>query len=92
MNVAIYNRFGILLANKCMNERRNIPLSEVAQETGLPAKTLFAWQNNTVTRFDMHVINSICKYFGVQPGDLFEYVPDDEAAQVKIPKKKTARK
>jgi DNA-binding Xre family transcriptional regulator len=76
MNVAINNRFGILLAEKRVKEKRNIPLSEVAQETGLPPKTLFAWQNNTVTRFDGHVINKICQYFGVQPGELFEYVPD----------------
>ena len=76
MNVAIYNRFGVLLAQKRMIEKRNIPLSEVAEKTGLPPKTLFAWQNNTVTRFDVHVINAICQYFEVQPGLLFEYVPD----------------
>jgi putative transcriptional regulator len=87
MNVAINNRFGILLAEKRVKEKRNIPLSEVAQETGLPPKTLFAWQNNTVTRFDVHVINSICQYFGVQPGELFEYVPD----QPETPKQKSAR-
>ena len=87
MNVAINNRFGILLAEKRVKEKRNIPLSEVAEGTGLPPKTLFAWANNTVTRFDVHVINAICQYFGVQPGDLFEYVPDLPAQN-----KKTARK
>ena len=86
MNVAINNRFGILLAEKRVKEKRNIPLSEVAQEVGLPPKTLFAWANNTVTRFDVHVINAICQYFGVQPGELFEYVPDHPQ-----PKQKTAR-
>ena len=78
MTVTINNRFGILLAEKRMKEKRNIPLSEVAETTGLPAKTLFAWQNNAVSRFDVHVINAICKYFAVQPGDLFEYVEDSE--------------
>jgi DNA-binding Xre family transcriptional regulator len=85
MNVAINNRFGVLLAEKRGQEKRNIPLSEVAVATGLPPKTLFAWANNTVTRFDVHVINAICQYFGVQPGALFEYVPDP-------PKQKAARK
>ena len=87
MNVAINNRFGILLAQKRGQEKRNIPLSEVSEATGLPPKTLFAWANNTVSRFDVHVINAICKYFGVQPGELFEYVEDPPA-----PKQKTARK
>lgn len=83
MDVAINNRFGVLLAAKRSQEKRNIPLSEVSAETGLPPKTLFAWANNTVTRFDVHVINAICQYFNVQPGELFEYVADPPA-----PKKK----
>ena len=75
MNV-INNRFGILLAEKRVKERRNIPLSEVASDTGISRPTLQAWASNTVTRFDMPVINALCKYFGVQPGELFEYLPD----------------
>lgn len=88
MNVAINNRFGILLAEKRVQEKRNIPISEVAEETGVPPKTLFAWANNTVTRFDVHVIDAICKYFGVQPGELFQYVDNDSP----LPKKRAACK
>lgn len=78
MNVTVNNRFGEMLARKRAQEKRNIPLSEVAEQTGIPPKTLFAWANNTVTRFDAHVINALCQYFGIQPGELFEYVPDDK--------------
>ena len=74
----INNKFGILLAKKRLEERRNIPLSEVAEATDLTRPTLYAWQNNTVTKYDAKIIDKLCKYFGVQPGDLFEYVPDDE--------------
>jgi len=77
MDVTVNNRFGVLLAEKRAQEKRNIPLAEVAEDTGIPPKTLFAWANNTVTRFDVHVINAVCKYFGVKPGDLFEYTEDD---------------
>lgn len=77
INVTVINRFGVLLAEKRAQEKRNIPLSEVAQETGIPPKTLFAWANNTVTRFDVHVIDAICKYFRVEPGDLFGYIDED---------------
>lgn len=89
MNVAINNRFGILLAQRRVQEKRNIPLTEVADETGLPPKTLFAWANNTVTRFDVHVIDAICQYFRVQPGELFEYIPNEETPKAKT---KTSRK
>jgi DNA-binding Xre family transcriptional regulator len=77
MDVTVNNRFAVLLAEKRMKEKRSIPLTEVSEATGIPHKTLFAWANNAVTRFDVHVIDAICKYFGVKPGDLFEYIEDD---------------
>ena len=88
----VNNRFAIMLAEKRVKERRNISLQEVAEKTGIARKTLYAWENNTVTRFDVSVIDAICKYFGVKPGDLFEYVENSpEPKQLKT-KKKTARK
>jgi len=80
MDMTVNNRFGILLAEKRVSERRNIALSEVERQTGIPRKTLYAWQNNTVTRYDAGIINALCAYFGCDPGDLFHYVPDDPAA------------
>lgn len=72
----INNRFGVLLAEKQMNERRRISLSEVARETGIAWPTLQAWANNTVTRYDAPILDALCAYFGVQPGELLEYVPN----------------
>jgi len=72
--MAVNNRFGILLAEKRIKEKRNIPVSEVSEKTGISRPALHAWANNTVTRFDVSVIEALCKYFGAQPGDLFQYV------------------
>ena len=83
MDVTVNNRFSILLAEKRVQEKRNIPLTEVSKVTGIPHKTLFAWANNAVTRFDVHVSNAVCKYFEIKPGDLFEYVPDEVPAKKK---------
>jgi len=76
LDMTINNRFGVLLAEKQISERRNIPLSEISQSTKIPRQTLYAWQHNTVTRYDAHVIDALCKYFDCQPGDLFHYVED----------------
>lgn len=76
MSMTINNRFGVLLAEKKIRERRNISLAEISQSTGIPRKTLYAWQNNTVTRYDAGIIDALCKYFACQPGDLFHYVQD----------------
>jgi len=84
MSVTVNNRFAVLLAEKQVKERRNIPLAEVAEATGISRQTLYAWENNSVNRFDVPVINALCQYFGIKPGDLFEYVPDEKPA----PKKK----
>ena len=70
MKVPINNRFGILLAEKRMREKRRISLTEVHEETGISRPTLQAWENNTVTRFDLPVIEALCKYFGVSLSEL----------------------
>lgn len=77
MNVTVNNRFAALLAEKRIKERRNISLQEVAQKTGISRQTLYKWENNSVNRFDVPVINALCQFFNVNPGDLFEYVPDE---------------
>jgi transcriptional regulator with XRE-family HTH domain len=89
MSVAINNRFAVLLAEKQIKERRNIPLAEVAEATGISRRALYAWENNNVNRFDVPVIDALCKYFGVKPGDLFEYVEGPEPKS-KPKKRKTS--
>lgn len=89
MNVTVNNRFAALLAEKRIKERRNISLQEVAEATGVSRRALYAWENNRVNRFDVPVIDALCQYFGVKPGELFEYVPDEDSeAMPKKPKKK----
>lgn len=79
MNVAINNRFGVLLAEKCKQEKRNISLQEVEQQTGISRQALYKWKNNTLDRFESRVMDALCRYFEIQPGELFEYVKDDVA-------------
>jgi putative transcriptional regulator len=68
--MTVNNRFGVLLAEKCIKERRRIALSEVAENTGITWKTLQQWSNNTVTRYDAPVIEALCNYFGCTVGEL----------------------
>ncbi len=82
MFVPVNNKFGLLLANKRMNEKRPIPLAEIAKDTKISRKTLYAWQNNVVDRFDVKVIEALCNYFDVPLSGLLEYVPPSQ------PKKK----
>ena len=90
MNVTINNRFGVLLAEKCKLEKRNISLQEVEEATGISRQALYKWKNNNIERVEMRVLNALCKYFEIEPGALFEYVPDPSAEKPK-PKQKTSR-
>ena len=76
MDYMILNMFGALLAKKRIDERRPISLREVSKATGIPYKTLYAWQNNTVTRYDAHIMDAICRYFECQPAHLFVYTSE----------------
>ena len=73
----VNNRFSLLLAEKRIQEKRTISVSEIAHDTGIARKTLLAWANNTVTRFDAPVIEALCRYFNIKPGDLFEIIDDN---------------
>ena len=77
MDMPIDNKFGVLLAEKRAKEKRNISLLEVLKETGVSRPSLSAWANNTVTRFDLSVIEKLCQYFGVSLSDLLEYTPPE---------------
>ena len=68
--MTINNRFGVLLAEKSAKEKHRIPLTEVAEQTGITWKTLQAWANNTVTRYDAPVIDALCTFMQCTPGDL----------------------
>ncbi len=78
MSVTVNNRFAILLAEKQVRERRNISLQEVEKETGISRQALYKWKNNTLDRYENRVINALCQYFNVSPGELFEYVPNEK--------------
>jgi putative transcriptional regulator len=81
----IKNRFAELLDEKQRKEGRYISMGEVAIKTGVTRKTLYKWQENSITQYDTKVIDALCEYFGVTFTELLEHsLPD--------PKQKTARK
>jgi transcriptional regulator with XRE-family HTH domain len=81
----VNNKFSILLGEKSVKEKRRIPLTEIAQDTGISYPTLLAWASNRVARYDVPVIDALAKYFQIKDiGELLEYVDDG--------KQKSARK
>jgi putative transcriptional regulator len=67
----IRNRLLVLMAQK--GTRR---LKDVSEATGISPNALGRMADQRTTRFDAPVLGALCAYFGCQPGDLLEYVPD----------------
>lgn len=71
----INNNFRVLLAKKSAADEHTITIDEVSKITGVSRRTISAWINNKVKRFDVNTIVSLCDYLQVNLSDLVEYKP-----------------
>lgn len=70
-------RLAELIADRAFKERRVVPLSEVAQATGIHRATLSKVANQPGANIGTDIIDKLCRYFDCQPGELLMYVEDD---------------
>lgn len=61
--------------SRLMGERK-LKISDVARDTGLHRNTVALLYRETATRVDLPAVEALCRYFGIQVGDLFEVVDD----------------
>lgn len=55
--------------SRLMGERK-LKISDVARDTGLHRNTITLLYQETANRVDLEAIEVLCKYFGIQVGDL----------------------
>ena len=53
-------------------------LKDLAQATGLAVNNLSVLKTNKARAIRFSTLNSLCKVLNCTPGDLIEYVPDEE--------------
>lgn len=51
---------------------------ELAEKTGIRLPTVSAICTGTVKHLPIEALNRICAVLNCQPGDLMEYIPDEE--------------
>ena len=71
--IMIRFRLTELIADKAFKERRVVPLTEVAEATGIHRATLSKMANQPGANIGTEVIDKLCKYFACQPGELLMY-------------------
>lgn len=64
--------------DRIMFEKDKIKVPKLQELSGVNKNTLYAIYNNTATRVDLSVLNRLCTALNCQPGDLLEYMPDQE--------------
>lgn len=57
--------------SRILGERKQ-KIAEVSRDTGINRNTLHRLYNETATRIELDVIEVLCKYLGIQIGELFE--------------------
>ena len=65
-----------------MMARRKIGLTEFSQEVDVTMANLSILKNNKAKAVRFSTLNAICKALDCQPGDILEYVPEGDGAEV----------
>lgn len=62
--------------SKIMGEKK-LKISDVARDTGINRGTITRLYNETATRVEIDVIDTLCGYFDISVAELFERVSEN---------------
>ncbi len=68
----------IIINLDVMMAKRKIGLTELAREVDITLANLSILKNNKAKAVRLSTLDAICRALNCQPGDLLEYVPDEE--------------
>ncbi|OUQ16707.1 helix-turn-helix domain-containing protein [Lachnoclostridium sp. An138] len=66
-----------------MMAKRKIGLTELSKEVDITMANLSILKNNKAKAVRFSTLNAICKALNCQPGDILEYVEDEEETEDK---------
>lgn len=72
----------IIINLDVMMAKRKMGLTELAKEVDITLANLSILKNNKAKAVRFGTLDAICKALDCQPGDILEYVPDEEGGSV----------
>lgn len=69
----------IIINLDVMMARRKKGLTELSKEVDITMANLSVLKNNKAKAVRLQTLDAICKALDCQPGDILEYVPDDDS-------------
>ena len=68
----------IIINIDVMLAKRKMSLTELSEKVGITMANISILKNGKAKAVKLSTLDSICKALQCQPGDLLEYVPDEE--------------
>ena len=69
----------IIINIDVMLAKRKMSVTELSERVGITMANISVLKNGKAKAVKISTLNSICKALDCQPGDILEYVADDEA-------------
>ncbi len=80
--MTVRSRMKLLIAERNLQRIKQglpeITQRDIAADSQLPLSTVNGLITGRAGRVDFRTLNRLCRYFNVQPGELLEYIPDDD--------------
>lgn len=68
----------IIINIDVMLAKRKMSVTELSEKVGITMANISILKNGKAKAMKLSTLDSICKALQCQPGDLLEYVPDEE--------------
>ena len=62
---------------------RKLKIADVSRDTGINRGTLTRMYYETTERYEVDILDKLCRYFGCSVGELLEYLEDKEKPKVR---------
>ena len=72
----------ILVNLDVMMAKRKMGLTELSDKVGITLANLSILKNNKAKAIRFSTLDAICRVLDCQPGDILEYVPEGDGAEV----------
>ena len=70
----------IIINLDVMMAKRKVGLTELAKDVDITLANLSILKNNKAKAVRLSTLEAICKALDCQPGDLLEYIPDEDTS------------
>jgi putative transcriptional regulator len=58
--------------------KKPLTIRQIAKHSGVSTSAITGLTTNRIARYDSATLQALCRFFNCTPGDILEYIPEDE--------------